>query len=578
MTKMSFVKMKNILLLTIGMTTGLSCLSNFEARAGSILDLQKSSVTQTFQVSSAAGTSQVKVTDLNSKVGGWFLIEITGGVSTSAAINIENPAPSQVHVQATAAGFTLTSSKGSISCDLWSNLSNSELLKANQLKEPYSPICNGNLFVRKKTIGHESTIEAGAEFLREHGGGLAESLLTAVKDVTGDQYRTDAQIIKGSSIGSTAKEAGRPRAAALDAGYQDSVVNSSALDIALQDGNSQAMQVGRWYAAKNHAGVYVSTIAPEMISPDVLNSYPKRVNPLNEKESSAMSFLVAFDLSQNQIGWAHGTNLPGVGWSPRASDTVRIGAPEDGPDGFGTMGPLTTPAVVNPYFYDHLTAVISGGFQRRHSAFKWGTLSQTNHGSHYGFIENGVVMSTLEPGLATIVSDINGDTDLKVWKDSDNSSLGTIVNARQNGVPLIDGIDAQDISIPGIYVNQWGPGNWSGSADKVLMTPRGAACLQEENGHRYFIYAYLSSGTPSSLARVFQAYHCKTAIHLDMNSPGQAYLALVDMISASGSDVSFKTEHLVKGMSSADTTANGKSYPRYVVTPDFRDFFYIYQK
>ena len=45
----------------------------------------------------------------------------------------------------------------------------------------------------------------------------------------------------------------------------------------------------------------------------------------------------------------------------------------------------------------------TGGFKREHGAFRYGDLAQKNHGSHYGFVENGVVFSKLQPGLATII-------------------------------------------------------------------------------------------------------------------------------------------------------------------------------
>ena len=46
-------------------------------------------------------------------------------------------------------------------------------------------------------------------------------------------------------------------------------------------------------------------------------------------------------------------------------------------------------------------AAFVGGFKRSHGAFRYGPLALVNHGSHYGFMQQGVVFSKLQPGLAT---------------------------------------------------------------------------------------------------------------------------------------------------------------------------------
>ena len=70
-----------------------------------------------------------------------------------------------------------------------------------------------------------------------------------------------------------------------------------------------------------------------------------------------------------------------------------------------------------------------------HGAFKYGELALKNHGSHYGFIENGVVFSKLQPGLATIFVLDDGSIEMKTWAEADNKLLPRIKHARQNGVP-----------------------------------------------------------------------------------------------------------------------------------------------
>ena len=45
-----------------------------------------------------------------------------------------------------------------------------------------------------------------------------------------------------------------------------------------------------------------------------------------------------------------------------------------------------------------------------------------NHGSHYGFIENGVIFSTLQPGLATVFALDDGRVEMKTWSDADKAA------------------------------------------------------------------------------------------------------------------------------------------------------------
>ena len=73
-----------------------------------------------------------------------------------------------------------------------------------------------------------------------------------------------------------------------------------------------------------------------------------------------------------------------------------------GPDGIGTIAPLVSTGLISPRDAGRTVATFTGGFKRTHGAFKWGELALKNHGSHYGFIEDGVVFSTLQPGLSTL--------------------------------------------------------------------------------------------------------------------------------------------------------------------------------
>jgi hypothetical protein len=217
--------------------------------------------------------------------------------------------------------------------------------------------------------------------------------------------------------------------------------------------------------------------------------------------------------------------------------------------------------------------VFTGGFKRTHGAFKQGELGLKNHGSHYGFVENGVVFSKLQPGLATIFALDDGSIDMKTWGEADNTFLSRIKHARQNGVPLVEFDEASQSPVPGRLVGRWGPGNWSGSEDLKLRTIRAGAAVQNSAGKQFLIYAVFSAATPSAMARVFQAYRCRYAMLLDMNALEHTYLAVYRP-----SDSHVAIEHLIKGMSVLDKSSGGQLVPRFVGYPDNRDFFYVMRR
>jgi hypothetical protein len=75
------------------------------------------------------------------------------------------------------------------------------------------------------------------------------------------------------------------------------------------------------------------------------------------------------------------------------------------------------------------------------------------------------------------------------------------------------------------------------------------------------------------MARVFQAYGCRYAMHLDMNALEHTYLALYVR---KGSSII--VEHLIEGMAQLDKASGGRVVPRFLGYPDNRDFFYLVQR
>ena len=140
-------------------------------------------------------------------------------------------------------------------------------------------------------------------------------------------------------------------------------------------------------------------------------------------------------------------------------------------------------------------------------------------------------------------------------------------------MPIIEFDPAAQKPVPGRLVSRWVPGNWAGSEDKKLRTLRAGAALQETDGRRFLIYGYFSTATPSAMARIFQAYGCRYAMHLDMNALEHTYLALYQR---EGNHL--LVQHLIQGMSVLDKSDKGQYVPRFLGYPDNRDFFYVMRR
>ena len=70
------------------------------------------------------------------------------------------------------------------------------------------------------------------------------------------------------------------------------------------------------------------------------------------------------------------------------------------------------------------------------------------------------------------------------------------------------------------------------------------------------------------MARVFQAYGCRYAMHLDMNALEHTYFAVY-----SHTNGRIVVEHLIEGMAEVDRKGGDELAPRFLSFPDDRDFF-----
>ena len=536
-----------------------------------IVQLQQFRETEAMAAEGSGGKrGTATLVNLNPRINSWFLLTLNWGTGAPLTYHLENPKPrvQAFHLgAANSHGIRITTDGRTIDCDLWSGTDDA-LSAAQRSGLPYAPLCGGALYLRNRVAGRYTMLELMSGFLRDHVWGGEEVVGFVRKEFFKDRFLDQGQPETAAPGTQVSEHPDWPLRASVEDMNHPVAPNNLGINLGRP---VQSLVAGQWYPAVGLPGVYVSFIEPRLISSSIMISYPERVSNLNSVEASAMVYLVAFDLNQLDLGFALGTDHPRVGWSPRPPANMHDGLP--GPDGIKTAAPLVTNGMISPALTDKTVAAFAGGFKREHGAFKYGPFSQLNHGSHYGFIEEGVVFSKPQPGLATLYVLDDGTVGMKTWTEANDGLLSRIRFARQNGVPLIEYDTTTKTSEPGSLVARWGPGNWSGSADEDLRSLRAGVCLQETPTRRFLIYGYFSTAIPSAMARVFQAYGCKYAMHLDMNAPELTYLALYQH---RGSQL--KVEYLAQSMADTDEKTDTGVLWRFLVYPDNRDFFYLYRR
>lgn len=535
-------------------------------RPKSILELQAFRHSETRDISGPDGQrrGQATLLNLNPHTNAWLLLTLNwDGKGQAERYHLENPHPQSQVVRLSedpSTGLVIEQKGRRQRCDLWAGTTGGALEQGRRSGLPYAPLCDGRLLLRNKTAGSRTHLEKVTDLLRDHIWG-GEQIVGFVRETFyRDAYLDQGRPATPAACASPGPDA--PAAASLDPAHRGQTAAPESLGIPVET-PGPGLALGCWYPVSGQPGIYLSALKPKVIAQDMLDSHRGRVSALDAVEASALSYLVAFDLDAFDVGFELGTDHPRLDWSGRAGAAVRNNR-LPGPDGVKDSAPLVTTGMVSPVRVGQTAAAFTGGFKRTHSAFRYGELSQRNHGSHYGFLSNGVLFSKLLPELATLYVLDDGRVDIKTWTDGDNRLLGRLRHARQNGVPLIrDGV-------PGELVARWGPGNWSGSAEGKLRTLRAGACIQEHAGRRFLIYGYFSTATPSAMARVFQAYGCRNAMLLDMNALEHTYLALY-----SRNDGQMKVQHLINGMTEVDKRIGNRLVPRFIGFPDNRDFFYL---
>jgi hypothetical protein len=540
----------------------------------SVVGLQPFRRTETLPL--ADGKGLATLVNLNPTINSWYLLELRqadGGLDSFHLVNAR-PKTQDLTLDGTHPnGVTIVDSVGRRPCDLWSDDAPLPLAKARQSRSPYVSLCNEEITLRIRTPGRRTTLEWATDFLRDNfSAGEAVTVFIREK-LFQDAFLETSELFEANAAGPPAVDAKNAlRPARLDPRYADTMIVPDELGISVEGAVDGKMLAGGWHAVRSQPGVYLSVVRANLLAPEIFTEHRDVVSALDQVEQEALVYLLAFDLSRFDVGFALGTEHPRVGWSERAAASVRDPS-LPGPDGIADIAPLVATGIAPRSEAHRTAATFTGGFKRDHGAFRTSELATRHRGSHYGFVESGAVLSKLWPDLATILVLEDGWMDVKTWTTEDEVLLPRLEFARQNGLPIIERSPETGRSVPGRRVSQWAAGNWSGSQDRKFRTVRAGAALQTVGDRRYLIYAYFSSATPSAMARVFQGYGCEYAMLLDMNALEHTYLALYRVRNRS-----LAVEHLIRGMEVLDQTLDGEFIPRFLGFADNRDFFYVLRK
>jgi hypothetical protein len=511
--------------------------------------------------------------NLNPAIGVWYLLKATKpGSGGEAYFHLEAPI-SGTSLRLGAQGLEVAAPDGRrIACDIFNSRSESSIAAISERGDPYADLCGNLVFLR---LGQKGAANGKKERWANRArawklGGIVDWY----KDTLKEDDETTATVV--GENGKNPQASAGPRRAEVNAAVASQELAVQKIDVELE-GEPKGLLPGAWYRLANQAAIYFSLVRIGDADPELVRQQPGLVDPLSPKLKSSLAYMVAFDLSQVALAWSHGTNFPGVGNSSKIK-----GASGPGPDGFGTLDPLQMSGLVNPAYFGRVLATMCGGFQREHGV----QLGGPHAGQYNGFMQEGVLLSRMNSGLATVVMYKNGDVDIHPWGDDDEARIADIRYARQNGMPLIELNPRTGAFQPGAYVRESmsGYANWSGrpkdrieAGETQRASERAAACVAENDGRRYLLYGYFALATPSSMALALQAYGCRGAIHLDMNSAEQAYMGI---LSRSGD--SYRVEHPVAEMKELDgrESIDGKNrpVPWYVAEPTQADFFYVMQK
>ena len=487
---------------------------------------------------------EISLTSLNKYINKWFILSINGKRNLNLHIQNRYPKTPLTLTKNGIGFFTEDREYTPYHCNLWDRRSFKKLRKQiRNFAETYLPICEGRLYVRVNRPANTqlSFTESATKLLRKTE--IGESFINTFKPYIVSMMAespSEGEYIEQVDQKQVEELDGAPLEPRMRLDNNMKYDNEHFVGIKLESENT-ALEYGKWYETKMHTGIFVGLFKPGLIHPEVIRVDRHKANAITTDEKQMRVYMTAYDLEMYAPEYTVGTEEPKI-TNPELKDKlVPIGS-------------------IPPYDLSQSVGVFIGGFKSRHGKINRGPYK----GKTYGFIEKGVELSKMSSGLATAYLKYDGSFHVEKWPEHHTMQKNLskeVIAARQNGVMLIDNYRI------GRFVNNWGHGNWSGSAERSLKTMRSGICIQEKGSKRFLIFMAFMAATPSTMAQTMQAFDCKTAMHLDMN----AYMYMHNAIYTYEPQKGYEVEYLNTEMK---YPKNLKRH-RYIMDNNSRDFFYL---
>ena len=256
---------------------------------------------------------------MNPNINAWYLLDLKWqGSPTGQTFHLENSNRKTQSLLLDPKGVVFSEKGQSSLCDLWGSKAPEGLQSALNKHLPFAPLCATRLYLLHPTKGHQTPIEKVTDFLRQKIPQGDEIVVWVRDTVFGHLYKEKAEekVPSKPAGGLPPKTENAPISARLDPKQGNRLVKPVDLGIAVQGAGPNGMVLGAWYEAKGIPGIFISVIIPKVIAPEIMSSYRKVVNDLNQVEMGEPIYLIAFDLDRFDLHYALGTIHPSVGWSP----------------------------------------------------------------------------------------------------------------------------------------------------------------------------------------------------------------------------------------------------------------------
>ena len=534
-----------------------------------IVDFQAHKTSEILKVANGA---TIELINLNEELNIWYLVKLTdtNGYTSTYQLQVSDPKAAKGALHLTKEQLELPGSeKSRNACKDFTNAKNKNIFetlqgnfdRANNNSNYFNALCDGHVFLinpRHRPPEEEKTKDKIADIARQSSVGRAIANIAKNSPMGNkpENVQTDAtrSALKSETVvtipSAKVNSDEEPRSVEL---------SKTNIHLALQ-GDPTSVTLGQWYSSKEHPDVKVSLFSPDMASSEVAKLAPTAFENRSaaHSQNKSLAYLIAFNTQKSKLGYVAGIS--------DATGNCDGGKPA--PDGFDDSTPLVQNGMVSPDHQSHLLSTFNAGYLRPDACMRKGPLE----GKHWGFVQNGVVFSKLQPGLATLVTYKDGKTDILEWPENAAALATKVKDARQNATPVISGRDPKTgLGIPGNTVGgkDFISRNWTNDVDDKRM--RSGACMLQSGTDEHLVFAYLPSGTVKDLAEVFGSYGCRSGMQLDENIERSGDVSLITH-NASGEMENKEClhKHCLKDRIEKEITG--------VTKGSRRDFFYIEER